>query len=804
MISWLTTPGILYEGNERDHLPNNIKFTFYADSDFTYKCVSTNLPSEMQLSDVVNNYDNTYTLYLTGSLPQILSDTLYSVVVRIQDSTGMKEATYSILSHNTQVEWDPSTQSDIDLSVHSDINLGLKLQNTNGNEVFKKIEGVLPTGIYLGTNGNLFGLVTNDDIIGQTYTFKVGIFVNDKIISELNREFHITIVPADPYDLPVWITEEGYIGNVVAGQRSTLFIVASNSTALQSIFYELLPGYNLPDGITFSPTGRFDGVCNTLNTQKWEFDAVCFKYVGEEQVKVQTAPRHFYLMTNETSADDDIIWDDASDILDLGNICIGQDFSARVIAHTKSKAEVTFKLVGTNLPKGISLSKKGVFNGTVEYQPTGEYLFSIQARANNNTAIKTAKLVIKKGLGLSACQLSFALWAKEYHTYASLIERFDRNYKYDASNSNFAVGNQPLIDICTIKTFDKEVLPLLLQFGMPEWIRFGKTRKKAITRVDDYDSEVPMEKYDVFYKGFDEATYQWDELYNGDYNWGANKPDGSELIWNEAIYDTNGEQLPNDMKEPTPTNNFAITSIKNIRDRLATKIYVKRLSGDYYYFTKDQRIAEVVDPNTMTGSRDGSEWEEVKFIQNPYIFKSELNPSLNSDHDFIMPYVADVVEEQVGGSDFFTFFDYDTEVIPYWKRKEVETWNVLTDYKVGDVLLYDNKYYIVIANYTSTYTFSEGIYFLRKLSAAEVDSILSKNYIPCLCLGYYQQGKNDGNLSLINSAESKGEYWYKKTLEFDEVVASPYYGESDITTSTITIYRSVWKNYPENGIIEKE
>ena len=76
-------------------LPADLHFDIaYEDEDI----LVVDKPYDMPIHPSINNYDNTYTLYLTGSLPQILSDTIYSVVVRIQDSTGMKEATYSILS----------------------------------------------------------------------------------------------------------------------------------------------------------------------------------------------------------------------------------------------------------------------------------------------------------------------------------------------------------------------------------------------------------------------------------------------------------------------------------------------------------------------------------------------------------------------------------------------------------------------------------------------------------------------------------------------------------------------------------
>lgn len=795
-ISWLTPQGQICELNEEDTIPAGLSVKFKAVGEYTYRLLSNGLPSGITVNDPVDLGNNEYEIRFDGIAPSVKIDEDYFICFRLKQEDELIDATYSIRVKNKQLKWDPEQPSLIEMSLFTNTRYKLRLLNTNGNEQILKVGGVIPAGLTLDYNGTLFGAINEADLIGKDISFSVSVFIDGKEQSGLEKTFTVRVIPADPYEKPKWISNEGFVGSLKSGQRSELVILASNSTVTQQVYYELLQS-NLPDGIMMNELGQLVGTCATNYTQNWYFTAVAYKMVNG--TKVSSDPREFFITTNPSSRDDNIVWDTVGEIFNFGSISIGEKFNGVVKAHTASGLEVTFAFVGDSAPKGLTITKDGQLYGVIEPQKVGVYTFSIQASAGGNKSVKTCSVELKTGLGAYAMTLSLVLWLQYQSEYTELKTRFTSNSKYQPRNPNYITGSTPKIDVAYIKTFDKEILPLLIDIGQPEWIRFHKTTSKEQI-VLDTNNEVQND-YEVFYKPIDEYTYQWDELKNGDYDFAGNNTTGGELEWNDFTYDTTLVKLPPSDNPPSPTNQFGISNLLNMRTRLTEKVYVEKLNGTYYYFKSDQSIAENVDETTMTAVRDGIPEAVVKIVD-PYVFRDALNPNLGAGRDFIAPYVGDVVDDPAAQETFFTFLDYVSEPLPYWKRKEAKTWEQETEYFQGDVLNYLNKFYYVTRDFTSTFTFADNQEFVQFIDNSEVNKFMPKTYFPSLDIGYYNPRVNTVNLQEVNGDEDKGAYYTGKIYVFSEVAAIPYFDES-IGTTMVKFYSSQWKNYPKDGILNQ-
>lgn len=795
-ISWLTPQGQICELNEEDTIPAGLSVKFKAVGEYTYRLLSNGLPSGITVNDPVDLGNNEYEIRFDGIAPSVKIDEDYFICFRLKQEDELIDATYSIRVKNKQLKWDPEQPSLIEMSLFTNTRYKLRLLNTNGNEQILKVGGVIPAGLTLDYNGTLFGAINEADLIGKDISFSVSVFIDGKEQSGLEKTFTVRVIPADPYEKPKWISNEGFVGSLKSGQRSELVILASNSTVTQQVYYELLQS-NLPDGIMMNELGQLVGTCATNYTQNWYFTAVAYKMVNG--TKVSSDPREFFITTNPSSRDDNIVWDTVGEIFNFGSISIGEKFNGVVKAHTASGLEVTFAFVGDSAPKGLTITKDGQLYGVIEPQKVGVYTFSIQASAGGNKSVKTCSVELKTGLGAYAMTLSLVLWLQYQSEYTELKTRFTSNSKYQPRNPNYITGSTPKIDVAYIKTFDKEILPLLIDIGQPEWIRFHKTTSKEQI-VLDTNNEVQND-YEVFYKPIDEYTYQWDELKNGDYDFAGNNTTGGELEWNDFTYDTTLVKLPPSDNPPSPTNQFGISNLLNIRTRLTEKVYVEKLNGTYYYFKSDQSIAENVDETTMTTVRDGIPEAVVKIVD-PYVFRDALNPNLGAGRDFIAPYVGDVVDDPSAQETFFTFLDYVSEPLPYWKRKDAKNWEQETEYFQGDVLNYLNKFYYVTRDFTSTFTFADNQEFVQFIDNSEVNKFMPKTYFPSLDIGYYNPRVNTVNLQEVNGDEDKGAYYTGKIYVFSEVAAIPYFDET-IGTTMVKFYSSQWKNYPKDGILNQ-
>lgn len=795
-ISWLTPQGQICEVYEEEALPAGLSVKYKAVGDYTYRLLSNGLPSSFSVKDSIDLGNDLYEIRIDGSAPTVKMVEDYFVCFRLMQGDTYMDATYSIKVKNKKLMWDPAQSGVIETSLFTDTKYNLKLINTNGNEQILKVGGTLPSGLNLGYDGSLFGTINDAELLDKSISFTVSVFINGKEQAGLEKTFTIKVLPADPYEPPKWVSNAGLVGTLKQGQRSELLILASNSTVTQQVNYELIQS-NLPDGITMDNLGHLNGICGTNYSYNWYFTAVAYKIVNG--TKISSEPREFYIITNPSSRDDAIEWDTVGDTFNFGNIAIGEKFNGIVKAHTKSGLNVTFNFVGDSAPKGLTISSDGKMYGVIEPQKTGLYTFTIQASAGANKSLKTCFVTLERGLGEHAVTLSLLLNLQYQQEYTALRSKFTANSKYQSRNPNYIVDVFPKIDVAYIKTFDKEVLPLLIDMGQPEWVRFHKTHSKEQIILDT-NNDVQND-FEVFYKPIDEFTYQWEELKNGDYDFEGNNTTGGVLEWNDFTYDTTHVNLPPSDNPPTPENQFGVSNILNMRTRLTEKVYVEKLQGTYFYYNTDQSIAEDVDETTMTAMRDGVPVAVTK-IENPYVFRDVLNPNLGAGRDFITPFVADVVDDPTAQSTFFTFLDYVSEPLPYWKRKEALVWEQETKYKQGDVLNYLNKFYYVVHDFTSTFTFADNVDSVEFIDSSEINWYLPKTYFPTLDIGYYNPRVNTVNLQEVNGEENKGAYYTGKIYVFSEVVAIPYFDDS-FGTTMIKFYSSQWKNYPKDGVLNQ-
>ncbi len=207
MISWITKSGVIYEGNEKATLPNDLYIRFYADGEFNFSIISTNMPSSVVIGPYLKESENIYAFKISGSIPSVLMDTTYSICCRLKQDNKIVDSVYSIDVKNVQVTWDksiPVPPETIKFPVNTYNIYKLKLVNANGNEIALK-SGVTKynTDVSYATN--------KLDIVVETNSTsaKVEGFTNNKIsydFFDTTKEIKIKVI-SEAGDMTTYILE---------------------------------------------------------------------------------------------------------------------------------------------------------------------------------------------------------------------------------------------------------------------------------------------------------------------------------------------------------------------------------------------------------------------------------------------------------------------------------------------------------------------------------------------------------------------------------------------------------------------
>lgn len=771
--------------------------------------ISNTLPSSINVS----HYSENNKFHIKGILPIINESCSYYLVLRILEQKNNEiieiiDRCIEIKSINKELKWINDSDNIIyNITEYSNININLLtlLENTNGDEIVKKTSGTLPDGIKL-ENNVLFGSFMKESNDQNTYKITVKVFRNNVPIDNLvEKDIILEIYPPSQETLPEWITNEGNIGTIKFGEESKLYILAYDPSNNYTIMYNIVNGI-LPQGLSFDIyTGKIQGILKTKQSKEWNITVEASKIVNDSTYSTK---RTFSIKTNNINEYNEIVWNDNDFI---GSYKVGSIITTQIpFAHTQDNNEIEYNVIGGDLPKGLILDKNGIISGKIKYQKYGKYFFDVVAKTPITSQIKTFSINVEKGLGKNSIKM-YLRFNNEYRNQLNHIKSYFNSKIFNNGSSNFYIDTFPKIDIATLTCYDRELLSYMLNFGNPEIVRLGKTKKIQHSQPDRNGNIIS--NYDIFYKSIDESTLQWDKINNGNYNFYQDLDDDEKLDFNFETYDSNSNENDN---ETDPHVKYNVFNFENVRKILSQKIYVyKKTDGYYFYdtgsheilgkslgvddktFTPDYNHMEVVydeggdlivenasvveDSKGDVVLKDTYEYGET--IYNPWCFDRNKNDiqlvRLTEDSEFVIPLISDDdVKYDDAGNSYIQFLDVDVEPLPEWKINEIENWTPNTQYHTNDIVKYNYKYYKCKQDFTSSDTFTDDGNLYEILTIDGLYQYINKSYFPTLDIGYYEVDSNTSNLKLINSLEDRGDLLTNYDFTFYEVTCEHLYHES--------------------------
>lgn len=594
-IEWNTTEQV-FKYKEGDIVDLNI---YYSASNPQMVKLSSTLPSGF----AIQQFDGY--IKIIGTLPTIMTTTSYFATIRITEYENGKvvdlcDRYFEIVSESLPVSWDKSETGIIDTTIYVELNQKLQLNNTNGNEVFKKVSGELPSGINLSADGVLYGSITDvNELQNSPYRFTIDVFVNGQSLS-LEKSFTLNIHESVERTEPYWITEEGILGNISFNDISKFKVLAYDMSGGSTLSYELDKSldssYRLPPGLKLNGlNGKIEGILSSSQYATYTFGVIASKLVNGE--KIDSKPRLFSIKANDVSKEHQLIWEDDG-VIDLGTYSVGNEVVGYVPPPTvEDGSEIRYYLSGGDIPKGLLLNTNGTFGGVLEYQPTKDYYFTIIVETKYISMTKNVKMHVVKGLGKNAIKMYLRINNEYRDEYLNIKNQFNPNTAYKSHNENFVVDSFPKIDVATLTCYDREVLSHIINFGNPVVLRIKDTDILAHSQINNYGQ--PIENYEVIYKNIDESTYQWEELNNGSYNFeeklemlkGEGQIDNSSsLEFNNSMYN---------LDNTTPKISYSVFNFKNFRELLTQKFYVYKKEGEYYYSVGSQELFDLQQVSQM-------------------------------------------------------------------------------------------------------------------------------------------------------------------------------------------------------------
>lgn len=622
-ISWHNNIN-LYTYDEGTSIDVSFFYNDYKTTDtevvFESSILSNSLPKDIVVS---NNFSNN-NFTIKGKLPIINKTVSYFVVFRLKltknnEIIGINDRCVEIKSVNKEIKWNESflgnetiywneTFDSIICNIieYSNVNINLMelLSNIDGNEVIKKIYGTIPNGLILTNNGILLGSFMEKSGNKNTYETKIRVFRNDEPIESLTeKKLIFEIYPPELESEPQWATPSGKIGSLKFGEESHMYISAYDPNEQFEIKYRIIGGV-LPNGLTLNEeTGKIEGILKSNQIRNWEITFEAYKINVKEYASEK---RIFIIETNNINDYNEIQWGE-EDIINIGSYKIGDIITSEIpLATTLDGEIIEYNVIGSDLPKGLILNKNGILSGRLEYQECKEYLFDIVAKTTITSKIKTFKITVQKGLGRNSIKM-YLRFNNEYKTQINHIRKQLNNRVYDNGSIIFDVNTFPKIDIATLTCYDREILSYMLDFGNPEIVRLGKTKKLQHSQPNNLGNIIG--NYDVFYKSIDESTLQWDDIDNGNYdfqqkvneiNLKIDNIEDKELIdFNFEHYDShkdsiwsytvpleeeNSEELIIKNYKTDPHVQYNVFNFENVRKILSQKIYVYQKTDGYYYY----------------------------------------------------------------------------------------------------------------------------------------------------------------------------------------------------------------------------
>lgn len=873
-IKWETPSGLLTILKEETEISDSVQVKLdKVYSDVNVEIISGQLPDGISLIPIQSGYSYGF----IGTCSKINETKEYFFTLRAYNEREFSDRFFSIEITNKLPYFD-NNQSVFECIESNYVSIQINMIDNDANDKIVKLSGTLPKGLNINDYGLIYGNAEEVDEI-KSYKFVLGIERNGVIVS--SKEFTININNIPEKSAPIWITEEGYIGQINFRDDSSLFVKAydPNDYTNDKLLYEIVEG-KLPENLILETlTGRISGTLTIQDTNDYYF-------IIRVSNQYKSSERQFYITTNALDEKQEIKWITESN---LGSVKVGNQYYLEIEAE--SYYSVSYKLSYGELPDGLYF-ENGIIKGEVKYQDYKSYSFIIEATNGYRTINKEFTLTVEKGLGKNAVNCYLYINHEYDEEYTSLLSTLDKSAAYEPSNPLYKIDNKPKINICKMQCFDKTLLKDLLYYNRPLNIMWDKTYKKDYI----YNDEV---LFQVFYKGIIE--------YNS--------------------IDTVEQYTYNDGK----TESVSIPSISGIRSLLSEKLYVEKLnkinvlydlgsqeiidiSGKKYphytiyydndkksYYAKSQDEVKYLDVYALSpesseykpvyatikreeyigddneelfggdaftqsfediilgGNAFTKEWEEIidsnygkyiikpvkvfeeklntyvdyinyyvyekgttnlqeniiftlswknecKFIilngqihhigsiDNPWIYKPELNETPIHNSDIVLPYITD---DDVN-INYIQFFDIDNESIDVWKSKSVSLWQPNTQYIVGDIFVYNDVYYKVKNNYISSGIFDDKN--LSIMSDLEIASYLKPYFYPTMNILFSKPNTNFYAYKELNSAENKGAYFTGRKMDFYEVHFSPIY-DNNIDNFSIDFYNHIQERSPEFQLI---
>lgn len=501
----------------------NLRFT---PTNAKFVVLSTTLPyTPEELTDKAEVSDNGV-IIPDVKIPRVLEDTKFYISCRISLNGETADKYFYVEARNIETTWDID-ETLIEKAVYDELNIQLKLKNANGDEVFKKIYGTLPSNVFLSESGKLYGMITENDS-DTDFVFGIGIFRNGKLVNtESLKPIEIVInVSSKLVDTsPYWITESGSLGDVTTGNSVRLSVYAYSplkhkltyyiKDELSSNEYDILPGLHFQ-----RDTGIITGTPITKQAKTWHFTV----YAKDGSIERQTQEREFWINSNPISADMKLHWyqngvklNDDIEYIDLGSYKIGETFSGKLMAKSDNgDLPVTYIVTIGTPPNGFVLYPNGEYAGSyggeLDFQQTKTYNFKVQATNGQDTIETEFRITAEANLGYNAVNACLRLNLENLSDYDNIKSQLKIGENYKGFNKKYRTGSLPKIDICKLNCFDKILLSAMLEdYGNAEKITFRKTEQKNFSDgLDDYD---------VFYKTLDEDTFQWTNAPYGSYDY---------------------------------------------------------------------------------------------------------------------------------------------------------------------------------------------------------------------------------------------------------------------------------------------
>lgn len=530
--------------------------------------LSSTLPAVID-KEIIRNENNITGLKLYGEMPSILNEETYRLVARLQEyhTIGgskiidyMEDAGISIINKTKEVTWkdDYSLPVGYAKSAYSE-ELSAALNNPNGNEVYRKSSGTLPSSMTLYPNGVLSGTPTMDDVTEYDdqyipdkppYEFGLTIYRNNEIILH-EKLFHLIIKKPNPATPPSWITESGMIGSVRAGDVVSGIKVIATITVEESfppedkvITYKVIDG-ELPPGLEFQSInnqGVISGRVATNQVKTYNFTICPYRqYNGQWYPENPNgtitdlsfaAARNFYIITNKPEPEHEIIWGNEDEPIDGGSFQVGtviNDSLPKAISADGYPITYTVIDYGT-LPSNISIETTGDITGTAQL-PTGEYYCFVRASTEFTYVIRRVEIKVVKGLGYNSLNLYLRINNEYKDQYNEIRNQLNPSSTYGNGQEGYEISVFPKIDVATLTCFDREILAGIFNYGNPEIVRFLETNYKIYTDEDVNGDATAT--YEAYYKVVDENTYQWGDVDNGNFDYEAELEKQKQLTSSE-------------------------------------------------------------------------------------------------------------------------------------------------------------------------------------------------------------------------------------------------------------------------------